>query len=496
MMDVRMIRTMIGVVLLLVGVSAVVYFDFWPRLLLELTAEVEPAVHSWLTVRIILISLLMPGILLIGWQYIQRPLLSAQRVIAKASNRTFLFYVLSVATVMRILAIIVLPLRLWADWDAYHRLALLWASSGQYTMGDHPTAFFPPGWPFFLSRLYLVFGGNPHVGLVANVVLGVGICYFVFRIVGKIWGNVPARWATLLLAVFPSQIIFVNILCSEILFTFLFLLALDVILHSSPFSSRAYARYFAAGLILGAATLTRSVTLLYPLALVPFFLGHHVRKPAACLRWLAVVAGLAIVTVPWIIRNYYQVGRATISTNGGVDFYAGNHPPSGDGYPLLSPYGMPWDTSRDEAHLDSVGYRLGFEYIRQAPLAFVRRGIQKVLFMLISDTGPFTYELYMAASAGEATPYFRYAVIAQSYYLTFLVFAGLGIIVFAFRGSQQNPGDRLLWATVVYWLGIHFVFFGIGRFHFPIIPLLAGFAGLALAELTRRAPNRQSANAV
>jgi hypothetical protein len=102
----------------------------------------------------------------------------------------------------------------------------------------------------------------------------------------------------------------------------------------------------------------------------------------------------------------------------------------------------------------------------------------------------------MAASGSRETPYFWYATIVQSFYLTFLIFVGRGIFIFIARASRRNPGGYLLSATMLYWLAAHFMFFGIGRFHFPLIPMLAGFAGLALIDFARQVPNRQSANAV
>ncbi len=492
----RIIRLVVGVSLLLISISAVVYFDIWPMALSGLTTNIGLAPHSWLTVRIILISLWLPGLLCLAWGPFRKVLFHSQQSIDRLSDQIFLFYVLALAAVLRVLAIFILPLRLWIDWEAYYRLALLWATTGAYTIGAQPTAYYPPGWPFFLSRLYLVLPGNPHVGVAANIALGIGIVYLGFRITQKIWGRTPARWTAIILAIFPSQVLFVNILCSEILFTFLFLLFINLVLSQSPTRIKTYTRYFISGLFLGMATLTRSLTLVFPLVMIPFCWINPSRQTNAGLRWLVLVAGLALVTAPWTIRNYHQIGRATISTNGGIDFYAGNHKPSSEIDQLLSPARMPWDTLRNEAHLDRLGYQLGMAYIRENPAAFLVRGMQKTIFMMTSDTNPFTYELINAAKTERMTSYVWSTVIVQAYYLTFLGFVGMGIVVFIRRPCQRNSGGFLLILTICYWLAVHFVFFGIGRFHFPLVPLMAGFAGLAIADITRRSANRPSTNMI
>lgn len=495
MLSMRNIRPAVGMILSAISISAAVHFAIWPKMLTGLTTNIGLAPHSWLTIRIILISLILPGLLCMAWAPTRRLLVSTQRLIDGLSDRIFLFIVLSLAAMARIIATVIMPLRLWADWDTYHRLALLWAATGEYTIGQQPTAFFPPGWPFFLSRLYLVFGGMPEVGNVANIVLGVAIVYLGFRITRKIWETAAARWTAIVLAIFPSQVLFTHLLCSEILFTFLFLISINVLLGRSTTPCSRYLRCFLSGIFLGATTLTRSLTLALPLALIPFFLKDYRGKMTASLRWLVLMAGVLLVIGPWLIRNHQEMGRITISTNGGVDFYAGNHP-SGKAEPQFIPSGLPWDTTRNEAQLDMSGYARGWRHIRQHPLAFVVGGFRKIVFMMTSDTGPFTYELFMMAQSGKITRYFWYAACTQSFYFVFLVFVGLGIIALPRNRSRHRPGGFLLLLIIMYWLAVHFVFFGIGRFHFPLVPFMAGFAGSALADTARCAAKRRYANMV
>lgn len=47
---------------------------------------------------------------------------------------------------------------------------------------------------------------------------------------------------------------------------------------------------------------------------------------------------------------------------------------------------------------------------------------------------------------------------------------------------KRKPGFYLLWGILIYWMGIHFIFFGIDRFHFPLVPILSIFASLFLVS--------------
>ncbi len=486
MQSTRAIRLIAGVTLLVTSISISVTLDLWQMTLSSLIVVGDIGPYSRLIFRIILLSLIVPGLVLITWEPFGKLLGHGQQYLDRLSERSFLLRTLSVAAVLRIVAVIVMPLRLYVDWATYHKLALLWASTGEYCAGSHPTGYFPPGWPFFLSRLYLIFGEDPHAGIVANIALGVGIVYLSFRLARRVWGATVARWTAVIMSVFPSQILFTNLLCSEILFTFLFLFSLDVTLGRSLKQVKALARSFLSGLLLGLATLVRSMTLVFPLAIIPVFFRQAAGKRAAGLRWLALSGGLLLVTVPWIVRNYDQVGRATISTNGGVTLFIGNHPPANVDYRSLNPANLPWEACPDEAHVDSLGYSLGWAYIWQDPLAFLKRGVLKVMVTMGSDISGLTYELIATAKEGKFSSTAWFAVAVQSFYYVILLLVAGGIIRFARTPALRNAGGYLFLLTFLYWLAGHFVFFGSGRFHFPIVPLLAGFAGLAVAGIARR----------
>ena len=103
-------------------------------------------------------------------------------------------------------------------------------------------------------------------------------------------------------------------------------LALGAILLLSPTLDRGRDRpllpVFAAGLLAGAATLTRPAMLFF-LALVALWLITRRRV----LVVVAIAAGSLLVVAPWTARNYDVHGRfVLVAADGGVTFWTGNHP--------------------------------------------------------------------------------------------------------------------------------------------------------------------------
>ena len=324
-------------------------------------------------------------------------------------------------------------------------------------------------------------------GIIANIVLGTATVYLGYRLIYRAWGNLPARWAAIILAAFPSHVLFVNFLCSEVLFTFLLLLALNILLVQPSGRVKALSWTFMSGLFLGLASLVRSLTLMFPIIVIPFIGGRSLSKKSAALRWVVLVVGLTVIIAPWITRNYQRMGRATVSTNGGVNFYIGNNPQAGGGFNLPDSNLFIMGPGADEVYYDSLGYRMATEHIRRNPIAFLKRGVLKIIHLMASDTEGLVYELKAAAESGKSTTAVWIAVSMQSYYLLCLLFAAIGVVMFFRRPLFRKTGGWLLLLTVIYWLGIHFCVFGDARFHFPIIPILSGFAGIGITTMIQSA---------
>jgi 4-amino-4-deoxy-L-arabinose transferase-like glycosyltransferase len=411
------------------------------------------------------------------------------------SERQFLVLLLIGAGMLRLVAILVLPLHQISDYKLYDELAQLWVAHGYYTDGLGPTAYWPPGYPFFLSRIYMVFGHQPQAAVIGNLILSIGIVYFGYRLCRVAFGEIVARWAGVILAVFPSQILFVNITGSEVLFTFFLVLGLCVWFEGvcdTPLRRGMWWWLCAivAGIALGCATQVRTIALLMPVLFVVAAMGRRLVDARWWWRWVLAVIAMAGLLLPWVMRNNAQVGRATLANNAGVNFYVGNNPNSAMGYNQPDTTILYLGSWADEAHDDSAGYALGWQYIRAKPLAFLQRAVLKTGFVLLSDTEGLAYHIIDAAARGRMDLFIWLAVVAQGFHLTFLLAFLWGVVITLKSWRAMTIAARLFAITIGYWLVVHAVFFGDGRYRFPIVPLMAGFAAMWVVRMLKRRSER------
>jgi len=483
----NILRTIAGVILTAIGLLAVFGFDLIRDKAAVLSPDgiIDP--HSFLQFQICLSSLLIIGLFLILFNRAHRWLSSCTAWLVNMSAARFLTVFLTAGFLLRLAVQIFLPLRFWADCMGYEQLALDWLKMGGYFDGTVPTAGWPPGYPFFLSWIYRLFGHQPQIGVFANILLNLGICYLIYKIIRKVWSEKIARLTLVIMIFFPSQILFVNLLLSENLFTFLFILSLYLFIRARSISETGLPRsswfiIFLGGICLGLATLTRALPLVFLPLLIPFWRWQSGYYRTAARNFVIALAGLAIVVTPWIIRNHYTVGVTAVSSNGGVNLYLGNNPHAGMGWIPPDSAIFVLNNPAFEAYNDSIGFALGKKYILDHPVTFLKRGVMKVAYMYAIDVDAVHYDLIQAAGENKTNGYVILAFIAQYYYIGILFMALLGaFLVFLKRSRYFNPGAYLLLAAIVYWSGVHFVFFGFGRFHFPITPVIAALAGLYIA---------------
>ncbi|MGE3909245.1 MAG: glycosyltransferase family 39 protein [Chloroflexota bacterium] len=179
----------------------------------------------------------------------------------------------------------------------------------------------PPGYAFFAAGTILLLGEELRALAFAQHVLGVGIALLTYALAvttfGPVVGRIAGLVAGLLVAFNGALILSGQSIMTETLFTALLLTTLLTLLLAGR--SERWWWALVAGLALGAAALTRPVAqalvILVPLA----FLLYAQRG-----RWLWPVVrgtvlvglGVAIVLVPWMLRNLSEHG--TLSAAGGL----------------------------------------------------------------------------------------------------------------------------------------------------------------------------------
>jgi 4-amino-4-deoxy-L-arabinose transferase-like glycosyltransferase len=199
------------------------------------------------------------------------------------------------------------------DGAFYH----VWARSLAEGRGDFQGPYFlGPLYPHLLALLYRLAGPDPWNVRLFQSALGVLDVALVTWIGCRAFGRITGAAAGALVAGYGPLAFHEGVLALDVPFVLLTLGALAAVRHGERTGSRGA---LACGVLVGLATLARpTAALLLPAA--AWALGaRRARVVTACL-----LAWIAIVT-PVVVRNIRSGGGPAITTNGGVNFWAGNN---------------------------------------------------------------------------------------------------------------------------------------------------------------------------
>ncbi|HPN35305.1 MAG TPA: glycosyltransferase family 39 protein [bacterium] len=166
-----------------------------------------------------------------------------------------------------------------------------------------------PLYPLVIAAVYSGFGCSFLSMRLFEAVLGVLLCWTIYRLAADLYGERTARWAALLAALFPHFILIAGILYPTHLYALLLTLSAYFLVQGDRRGKKWYLA--ASGALAGLAMLTvASFFFIAPFWML--WLLWTKGKP----RWAAllVFAGvMALVIAPWTVRNYIHYGRVTLS---------------------------------------------------------------------------------------------------------------------------------------------------------------------------------------
>jgi len=341
-------------------------------------------------------------------------------------------------------------------------------STEQVPVEGYLTTFRAPGYPLFLAGLYALAGLQNRLAAarLAQALLGAALAPLTAVLALRL-GLAPraSRVAGIVLALYPILWMYPIGLASEN--TFIPLVVLGLLGLLSAGKPRRAPPAIAAGLVLGAATLTRA-------ALAPFLvLGALWLWRRAGLRRAALfVLAAGAVLLPWAIRNSLILGRpAFVENSAGYNLFVGYHPEGNGGLDVrvsVLPLRILDDGERDRW---ATTQALGF--IRADPL----RALALLPRRLAYFWGLEDRELIYFYSNNYFGP------IPQPWLaLAYLVLVGplIAVALTAPFGMARAPdrsgrllGLGLIGAALLAYVPI----LAEPRFHLPLVPVLAAYAG-------------------
>ena len=353
------------------------------------------------------------------------------------------------------------------------------------------TFYQAPLYPYFLAGIYDLIQDTTMTVRVVQCVLSSIACALLA------WSGVKlihprAGFATgIVLALYAPAVYFDGILQKTALGFFLF--ALVIAVAASLVDQRRMWKWGVLGIATGLLALTRENAL----ALLPVF-GvwslFHMRCEKTAPRIASpvlLIAGFAIAVAPAALHNHRVGGEFAITTfQLGPNFYIGNHDGASGRYdPLIPGRETPEFERTDATRLAEqvVGRQLSprdvsdfwldqsLAYIREHPLDWLRLLAYKVALTFnhyeIPDTE--SYELFRAAS------WILGPIAVVSHYGLLLPLAAIGLVLTWQRRKQL----AVFYAMLVVMTAAIAAFFLMGRYRFPLVPLLSLFAGGGLIAM-------------
>ena len=351
-----------------------------------------------------------------------------------------------------------------------------------------PTALWPPGYPLALATVYRWTGNSQTAGRLFNALCGAATAVLVYAIARKLFGEAEGVAAGGLMALFPASIYFTPLIMSETMFLFVLSATLAVFLYFVLDREEPQLEAIAAsGVLAGLTAMIHFEFIAFPVVML-VLLGGHLGARRAAMPAAVLVAGAALLFVPWTIRNRVTLGETLVSTTEVGRLAVQGHDPRSNGTPnaeILASvdrrFALLSRTDR-ELKVNSEGLYMARTYAWNNKASELRLFPRRIFALFRSDESPIAWTQSNHPVYGEEIAK-RLTVLCS---LSFFATIALALVAWPFWFRWRDTRRWLLFAPVPYLAFVYGVLLaGDPGYHVGMYPSLIVLASPALALLWR-----------
>jgi len=344
----------------------------------------------------------------------------------------------------------------------------------------------PPLPALFMATVQSVFGDGLMAVKIVQVILDAALVVIVFAIGRAAFPYPAVVLGAVGLAVYPVAITVPIFIGTEALFTLL--LALFVLHAVKAFEHETWLWFFAAGVFLGLATLTRGTTQFFPLFFVAFLVWRHRRNLTARIVAQAayLMVGMAVVVGPWAARNLIVLDAFIPASISGQPLLHGSREDLWlirDREQNLSRYYEYLRTQKGITVSEDASWPEKERFYRQAAIEAYRERWQDAPLSFLPYYAKKFARLWYGTESG------RNQWIMLAINLPLYVFGLIGL--WRLRETDRDAG-RFLAVLLAYFVAVHLAVFAYFRYLVPVMPyvlLLAAHGALSVWQRWARGAN-------
>lgn len=407
---------------------------------------------------------LISGLLLIAVLYAKRGAIPGEATenflswFAKFSPIQIILFGLT----LRVAWILVFPALPSSDGAVYLELAHRLLSDGRFEVAG-TRAYWPPGYPFFLTPWLSVLPDTAATALsqlALYIVGGIGC----FKLAQRLSGREAGCLALLIFSLWPNLVTLVGTPQKETLIIALLPWVAYFLISTSVKT------ILLAGSGFGFSVLVQpSLQLLLPIAILVIILT---RLPGCYIRVMFFVIAAAAVVLPWSMRNADVLGKfILVSTNGGSNLYRANNPLATGGY---TPHGFVDTSNFGEVKEDEIAKKLAVTWIMENPSAFLTLALEKQARFMGDDAVGVYASLKIGKGSDSTNAYAAIKLLANFWWI------GIWLIIAVCSLSKKSVGSHdFLAIGWLYMFALHSIFEADGKYHVPMLWILCVWIGCA-----------------